>query len=262
MGGVERLAGAEAFASAGALHPIAVLTRPEVAVCRREFAGIERALGGPQLRLDWPHLFFAWAHELATHPTVLDTMETLLGPDILIWGSMISQKPPRTSYHFDWHQDSAFNSFLTGVPAATAWIALTESTPHNGCLQVVPGSHRRALVHEAAAAGDNMLRQKQRAAVTVEAGEAEDVILRAGEMLVQDMRLLHASGANDSARPRIGLIVRFATPEIKHTLFPLVRARGCRAVRDRDFRAPPPDNDVARGLRGRAALIEALEGRR
>ena len=137
MGGVERLAGAEAFASAGALHPIAVLTRPEVAVCRREFAGIERALGGPQLRLDWPHLFFAWAHELATHPTVLDTMETLLGPDILIWGSMISQKPPRTSYHFDWHQDSAFNSFLTGVPAATAWIALTESTPHNGCLQVV-----------------------------------------------------------------------------------------------------------------------------
>ena len=95
-------------------------------------------------------------------------------------------------------------------------------------------------------------------AFAVEESQSDDIVLRAGEISVQDMALLHSSGANRSSSPRIGFIVRFSTPEIKATSYPMIRAGGCRAYEYLTFWDAPADNDLDRGLRGREALLAAL----
>ena len=242
----------------GVVHPLPLLSKAEAVACRKEFWGIEQASGEPLLRFDWAHLFFAWAYDLSTHSDLLDTMEALLGPDIVIWGTLITHKPAGSDFHFAWHQDSVFCPFLDRARAATAWIALTESTLMNGCLRVLPGSHRRELAHAIVESDDNILRQKQRIAAPVDEVGCEDVVLRAGEMSVQDMALVHSSGANRSGAERVGFIVRFATPAIKSTSYPLIRAKGCRGCGHLTYWERPANKDLEQGLREREALLATL----
>lgn len=242
----------------GFLSRLGLLSKNQAADCRRNFGQIERASSGTLVRFDWAHLFFAWAYELSTHPDLLDTVESLLGPEIVIWGSLITNKPPRSEYHFAWHQDSAFCKFIGSAPALTAWIALTESTLENGCLKVLPESQRSDLAHAADDSEFNILRQNQSVTAPVDLTKSENIVLRAGEMSIQDMALLHTSNANQSDSPRIGFIVRFSTPEVTATDYPIIHARGSRACRHLTIWDPPVSNDIERGLQGRDAMLETL----
>ncbi len=242
----------------GFLSPLDLLSNAQASDCRRNFDRIERASGTPLVRLDWTHLFFAWAYDLSIHPALLDIVEALLGPDIVIWGSLIANKPAQSEYHFAWHQDIAFCDFLGSVPAATAWIALTESTPENGCLKVLRESHRCEWAHKTIESNGNILLQSHSVAAPVDQAKAEDIVLRAGEMSIQHMALLHSSGANRSSLSRIGFIVRFSTPDIKATPYPIIRARGLRACGHLTLWDRPADSDLDRGLRGRQALLAKL----
>jgi non-heme Fe2+,alpha-ketoglutarate-dependent halogenase len=215
----------ETFARDGIVFPLRVLSDAEV---ERYGADILRTMAecGNDRRLDQLHLFFRWARELATHPHIVDNVRKILGDDVLAWGSLMLSKPPRDESFVAWHQDGHYAEFLGDAPALSAWIALTPSTVSSGCMRVVPGSHKVKLAHAVTAAPLNMLSHGQEIAAEVDEEEAVDVVLRAGEMSLHHVDIIHGSNANRSSAARTGFIVRYTTPAILRSRAPLLVAHG------------------------------------
>jgi hypothetical protein len=198
----------------GIVFPVPVLSPAETARYRAAFEEVAARLGGRPLAqsLSQTHLYFGWAHELATHPAVLDAVEALLGPDLLVWTVSLFPKYPRDPGYISWHQDGTYWG-LDSTRVLTAWIALTDSQVANGCMRVVPGSHRRSILpHRDTYAPDNRLSRGQEIAVEVAEGDAVDVVLRAGEMSLHHVNMIHGSNPNPSDGSRIGFAIRFTTP--------------------------------------------------
>ena len=159
--------------------------------------------------------YFRWAYDLATHPRILDAVEDVLGPDLLVWTVSIFPKYPRDPGYISWHQDGTYWG-LDSTRVVTAWVALTDSTRDNGCMRVVPGSHRQPILpHRDTYAADNRLSRGQEIEVEVAEQDAVDVVLRAGEMSLHHVNIIHGSNSNPSDGSRIGFAPRFMTPETR-----------------------------------------------
>jgi hypothetical protein len=198
----------------GILFPVPVLTPAETARFRGAFEEMAARLGGRPVAqaLGHTHAYFRWSYDLVTHPALLDAVEDLLGPDILVWTVSIFPKYPRDPGYISWHQDGTYWG-LDSTRVVTAWLALTDSTPGNGCMRVVPGSHRRPILpHRDTYAPENRLSRGQEIEVAVDERDAVDVVLRAGEMSLHHVNIIHGSNPNPSDSSRIGFAPRFTTP--------------------------------------------------
>jgi len=209
----------------GIIFPIRVLSLKEASVFRRALEAVADSCGGVPKRFDSLHLFFGWAHQLATHHALLNAVEDVLGPDILIDGSLVFYKPPHDSSYVSWHQDSVYSGWHL-TPSISAWIALTGSHQANGCMRVVPGSHKRGLLSHANVRDEtNLLIRGERVELADESA-ALDVVLQPGEMSLHHSTIIHGSNANMSDEPRIGFIVRFVTNRAPNPGRPVLRVRG------------------------------------
>jgi non-haem Fe2+, alpha-ketoglutarate-dependent halogenase len=159
------------------------------------------------------HLFLRWVYGIVVHPPVLDAVESVLGPDILVWGSQWFPKFARDKSYVSWHQDAAYWG-LSPLNVTTAWIAMVPSTRDNGCMRVVPGTHRGLLPQRETYAETNMLSRGQEIAVEVDESEAVDFVLQPGEFSLHHIGIVHGSGPNTSDTPRIGLAVRYVSPDV------------------------------------------------
>jgi non-haem Fe2+, alpha-ketoglutarate-dependent halogenase len=221
----------EQYERDGIVFPVPVLTPEETAHFRGAFEELVARLGGRPVAqaLSHTHAYFRWAYDLATHPRVLDAVEDLMGPDILVWTVSIFPKYPRDPGYISWHQDGTYWG-LDSVRVTTAWIALTDSTVQNGCMRVVPGSHRRPILpHRDTYAADNRLSRGQEIEVQVDERDAVDVVLRAGEMSLHHVNIIHGSNPNPSDGWRIGFAPRLTTPQTRQIdgePFTAVLARG------------------------------------
>src|SRR5439155_22341496 len=94
--------------------------------------------------MDRPHFTDAWLFRYLTHPRVLDVIEDLIGPDIVLWSSHFITKPKGDGKGVPWHTDGAYwRKRLAPMNVITLWLAVDESTLENGCMRVVAGSHRQ-----------------------------------------------------------------------------------------------------------------------
>jgi len=176
-------------------------------------------------RLDNLHMFFDWTRRLLNHDNLLNAIEGVLGDDILVFSTLVFHKPPRDSGYASWHQDS-FYSGLHLTPSTSAWIALTPSYPANGCMRVIPGSHKKGLLDHTNVRDDANLLRRGEQIVEVDQSQALDIVLQPGEMSLHHSAIIHGSNANTSDEPRIGFIVRFVTSQIANPGRPLLRVRG------------------------------------
>src|SRR5687768_4013715 len=79
-------------------------------------------------------------YDLCTTPRLLDAVECLLGPDlVLLYSHSLSKKPG--GLRVAWHQDGPYWWRVEPKVAVTAWVALDDATVENGCMRVIPGSH-------------------------------------------------------------------------------------------------------------------------
>lgn len=210
----------------GVLFPVPVLSPEEVARFRAGFEELEARLGGRPRPIGLSHLFFRWAYELATHPAVADAVEDVLGPDLLVHGSLILCKYPGDSSFVAWHQDGTYSG-LHATPTTSAWIALSDSNAENGCMRVIPGSHRQEILpHRNTYAPNNLLGHGEEIQVEVEESQALDVVLRPGEMSLHQNNIIHGSNPSRSAVKRIGFILRFVTPRLASSDLPVTPVRG------------------------------------
>src|SRR5258707_9913826 len=195
----------ESYDRDGFLCPLPVLPPADLSRFQAGFAALEAELGQEVRRIGQPHLFFPWAYDLATHPQVLDAVEGLLGPTILVSGTLILCKLPGDPRYVSWHQDSVYSGWHL-TPSTSAWIALSPSNATNGCMRVIPGSHRLGqLSHVNVHDDSNLVRRGERVEGVDEAA-AVDVVLQPGEMSLHESTIVHGSNPNISAEPRIGFI--------------------------------------------------------
>jgi non-haem Fe2+, alpha-ketoglutarate-dependent halogenase len=94
-----------------------------------------------------PYLLFPWAAELVRYPSVLDLVEAVIGPDILVFHTTAWLKAPHSENYVPWHQDATYFG-LAPFEHVTAWVALTPSRPESGCVRVITGFHHKGqLAH-------------------------------------------------------------------------------------------------------------------
>ena len=207
----------ERYQAEGYLAPVPALSPAEAAAARANLDSLLQRTGGmadPATRHK-PHLQWKWVSDLVRHPRVLDAVESILGPNLLIWRSVFFVKHAHDPHYIAWHQDSAYWGLST-EDEVTAWIALTESTVENGCLQVVPGSHLRPEIpHALQFAENNLLVRGQKALVDIPEGQARRLELRPGEMSLHHVRMLHGSEGNASGGARVGLAVRYIATHVR-----------------------------------------------
>jgi non-heme Fe2+,alpha-ketoglutarate-dependent halogenase len=208
----------------GFLVSIPILSDDEVRHFRAEVENTCAALGGRITRLDGPHLYFRWAWDLSTHPRVLDCMEQLIGPNIMLKSTRLFYKFGESDSFVGWHQDGLTEQVKDAyVPAI--WLGLTPATAENGCLRVVPRSHRLGLVpHADFPNPDNLTTQGATAQVPIEA--PHDVVMRAGEMSLHHPLMLHASNPNRTAAARIGFSATYSTPALTSSRTAIAWVRG------------------------------------
>jgi non-heme Fe2+,alpha-ketoglutarate-dependent halogenase len=244
----------------GFLSPLPALDAAEVSAARASLAEFE-SLAGPGLsygQYRHLHLFFRWAYELTIHPAVLDAVEGVLGPNVLVHSSTVFYKHGRDPSFVSWHQDGYY--WDIDLPhAASAWIALSESGPENGCMRVIPGSHARGRLPHAptAVAGHNMLPSGMEVAAGADEGRASDVVLAPGQMSLHHVYAVHGSRPNPSDRERVGYAVRYVSTEVKQGLphYPVVLARGRDDYGHFELLEGPPDGTPEQGLAAHAELL-------
>jgi non-heme Fe2+,alpha-ketoglutarate-dependent halogenase len=210
----------------GFIFPIPVLTPDEVASARRSLEEVMVRCQTSLSRLAWTHRYFRWAFALAAHPNLLDQVEGVLGPDILVWGTLILSKPARSRSIVSWHQDNAYARFLRGSPALSAWIALTPATGQSGCMRVIPQPPGRVLPFSEVQPPDDMLKRGLRLIDDIDESRAVDLELQPGEASLHEVSLIHGSNANHSDLPRTGFIIRYATPAMQDPGYPVHCVRG------------------------------------
>src|SRR6202795_348207 len=214
-------AAVEQYERDASYFPVRVLSDEEARQQRDRLERVERDLGGP-LRGVYrikPHLLFTWLAALVRHPAILDAVEDVIGPDILCWNTSFFTKEARSPGFVSWHQDATYWG-LSEPDVVTAWVAFTESTPRNGNMRVVPGSHRALVPHVDTFHPDNLLSRGQEITVEVDEARAADIILQPGEMSLHHVLMVHGSGANPSGDRRIGYAIRYVPTRVRQTVGP------------------------------------------
>ncbi len=159
--------------------------------------------------LDTPHFREPQLLQFLLHPTVLDLIEPITGPDIALWSSHFICKEPYTGPATPWHEDSAFweGRVDNYENIVTVWLALDRSSRQNGCMRVVPGSHRNGFsqYHEVDRASNTFARE----IVRVDDSTAVDLELWPDECSLHDARIIHGAAANTSPHRRCGYTMRY-----------------------------------------------------
>ena len=146
---------------------------------------------------------------IARIPAILNMVEQLIGADFALWNSSFFAKPARVGTKTPWHQDGEYWP-IRPLATCSVWIAVDAATPENGCLRVIPGSHRRRELgrHDFNGADGLSLPLELRSA-EFDAATARDVVLEAGQVSLHDVYLIHGSEPNRSGNSRRGMTLRY-----------------------------------------------------
>jgi ectoine hydroxylase-related dioxygenase (phytanoyl-CoA dioxygenase family) len=144
----------------------------------------------------------------AADPRVTGSLVDLIGPRLDCFLSQFIFKNPG-AWGQPWHQDSFYFAFEPARPIIGAWLAVTEATLENGCLHVLPGSHREP-VHEHVPDRRPNANLGYVEIVDHDMAAAEPVLMDPGDLLLFDSHLMHRSTDNESAGIRAAMVFHYA----------------------------------------------------
>lgn len=205
----------------GFLSPFPLLSAAELQGCRDGLARFEQWLGGPVNLIDdlkWrtmPYLHSPWAARLAHDPRILDAVECLIGPDILVYTSTFFIKEPHSPTIAAWHQDSTYYG-LEPKEEVTVWIALSDAHEAAGCMESLSFQGRpRQLRHVSRVVKNSVNRASQVITEPLDEGAPVAMPLKAGEFSMHHGLCPHRSGPNTSNHRRIGLGINYIPTSAK-----------------------------------------------
>ena len=210
-------AGIKTYNEKGYLTPIDAISSQEAEKFRANYYRVQKQYDmdvNPILRSK-PHLVFPWLYDLVKSPAITGPVSSILGPNLLAWGTSFFAKPANEPGFVSWHQDANYWG-LEPHDVLTAWIAFTPSLRENGCMRIVPGSHLKgSLEHKDTFSEDNLLTRGQEISVHVNEKDATDIILSPGQMSLHHVSIVHGSDPNTSSIDRIGFAIRYISTNVK-----------------------------------------------
>jgi ectoine hydroxylase-related dioxygenase (phytanoyl-CoA dioxygenase family) len=166
--------------------------------------------------LDTPHFADPRLLEFLLDDRVLDLVEPLVGPDILLWSSHFISKDPGTGRATPWHTDADYwdGRLSDDSRIVTVWLSLDGSDTENGCMRVIPGTHLAGTTSDyvPVAREENTFGRELQ---DVDESAAVDFVLRLGQVSLHDGRIVHGANPNRSARRRTGYTMRYLPASVR-----------------------------------------------
>ena len=147
--------------------------------------------------------------DLVKEARLLDMVEALLGPNLMVYYSQLMMKAPRQGFTAPWHQDFAFFPHSSAEILACT-VAIDDATLENGCVRVIPSSHKLGLINHYDKNGvftgivQDYPSFDERTEVALPA--------KAGSVIFWHSLTLHASHPNRTERPRRALVIEYKNP--------------------------------------------------
>jgi ectoine hydroxylase-related dioxygenase (phytanoyl-CoA dioxygenase family) len=144
-------------------------------------------------------------------PEFVHIATTLLGPDVDLYWNQSVFKGPDGNAQFPWHQDDGYTP-VTPSPYLTLWLAINDATPENGCISVLPGSHKGGL------------RPHQQTPLGLACHSLDDpdqgvmVPVRAGSMAAFQSLTVHKSGVNRSQSFRKAYVIQYSQAGLRNAV--------------------------------------------
>lgn len=193
----------------------------EIQACLDGIARYEAFLGAPISASEdlncrtMPYLILPWAARIARDPRILDVVEQLIGPDILIWTSTFFIKEPNSPTLAAWHQDATYYGIEPAEPV-TVWLALSDASVEAGCMEVLPlGGEKRQMHHVAHVVENSVNRSAQVIVEPMDESTIEAMPLKAGSFSIHHGMTPHRSAPNTTAARRIGLGLNYIAPTVR-----------------------------------------------
>lgn len=146
--------------------------------------------------------------ELAMDGRILDMVEMLIGPDLVLLFGQLFCKPAQSARVVPWHQDGEYWP-VRPLASCTAWLAIDDVDEDNGAMRVIPGSHRGATLSHHLGDDDDLTLKYAIAEDQFDAASAASLELEAGQVSLHDINIVHGSAANASGRRRAGYAMRY-----------------------------------------------------
>lgn len=195
------------FEEHGYFAPVRLMSADTAHAFRCEVEAFERAHPDMIGLIDMKaNLLFPWIDVVTRNAAMLDALEAILGPNILCENCCFRNKAPDGRTYVGWHQDTPYIRIEPLL--ITTWLAVTPATSENGCLRIIPGSHKwPRLPHGEKVDPDSMLTRGHYIDAPFDQSGAIDVELDAGEAVMIHYNIAHSSAPNLSADRRMGMLI-------------------------------------------------------
>jgi len=138
-------------------------------------------------------------HHMTFHPDVMRVTAQICGEPVKNIHNTALLKPPHGGIEKPWHQDMAYGSLTYHKPSVATWVALDDADLDNGCMHIIPGSHRfGATPHYS-------IRDWQLCDSHVPVEDDVVVPLKSGGMIIFHGLLYHGTPSNHSSKRRRAL---------------------------------------------------------
>ncbi|MGE0417994.1 MAG: phytanoyl-CoA dioxygenase family protein [Acetobacteraceae bacterium] len=210
----------DSFHHNGFLFPIPVLTQPEIDTCLAGLARLEQELGCAVADADvkWrshAHAHSPWFNNLIRHPRILDAVEDVIGPDILVWTSTFFIKEPHSATYAAWHQDGTYFG-LNPQASVCAWVALTDATREAGCMEQLSFHGQPRQLHHAPLGLPNSInRAGQTIMEDFDQTSPVAMALPAGSCSLHHELAVHRSAPNNASHRRVGIGLNYVAPHVR-----------------------------------------------
>jgi ectoine hydroxylase-related dioxygenase (phytanoyl-CoA dioxygenase family) len=166
--------------------------------------------------LDVPHMKDPRLFDFLMAEEVLDVVEPLIGPNIGLWSSHFISKEPRMGKATPWHEDSAYwkGRFDRFDKIVTVWLAIDKADVENGCMGVIPGSHRNGFSEYEKMDTDSRIFNIKIKDSQVDESKVVWLELEKNFYSLHDSRIIHGARANTSQRRRTGYTMRYFSNEL------------------------------------------------
>jgi non-haem Fe2+, alpha-ketoglutarate-dependent halogenase len=185
------------------------------------------------------HLDISGLGRLISEPAIVKRMQSVIGPDVVCWRTEFFPKSPGDA-GTGWHQVETYaigeaekgmleaTERSEGIPMElTAWVAFTEATVENGCLRMIPGSHRTWKYDETAPISWAPGRKRNtffgydydELRIDKNWNPDDEVVvdheMEPGEVVLFTARCIHGSNPNTSRKQRMGFAIRVVPPAVR-----------------------------------------------
>ena len=199
----------EDYNNKGYVSPINIFSKQEAKEIREEIEKIEKkwpeALTG--LNRNYVHLISPVFDKICHNSKILDAVESLIGKNILICGTTLFIKNPNEKGFVSFHQDAKYIG-LEPYNWVTVWVAITDANEKNGCMRMLPGSHKENLKYHDQKFDENNLLTRGQTVKDVPLDKTDPIVLKAGQISLHHPLIVHGSGLNHSNDRRIGFVIQ------------------------------------------------------